>query len=413
MLWILLACARDPYRDWPDPETVFPYVYTLETDLEPYEEVRWETETWTLEEDPSTAALYLLKAGLHRPGAPVESLEHFEVMREAIPPVGEGIRLSFAGDVMWVGDNWAHFADPAAGMLDGDLRIGNLETPTAPGFPTEPDELGLYHYNAPPEMLDGLPLDLLQLTNNHVLDVGDPGLEGTLAEVEARGYASTGVDDPVTVEVAGQAVSVLAYTWGINDRGATSTHDLHIVPFGHLDEDVDLSGIAAEIGAARQAGVDQIVVLVHWGYEYEYYPDPHFMILGREIVALGADLVVGEGPHCVQPPEICHVNDPYVIPGVGTCSVRTEDGVPRTAAIAYSLGDFGTTLETWPLKAGIVLTATLGEGGVTELGWAAEATVTRTNGPEVWPMEALVGEEPDAAVELARLGEHLGMGWAR
>ena len=71
MLWILLACARDPYRDWPDPETVFPYVYTLETDLEPYEEVRWETETWTLQDDPELAILYLQKAVLHRPGAPV------------------------------------------------------------------------------------------------------------------------------------------------------------------------------------------------------------------------------------------------------------------------------------------------------------------------------------------------------
>lgn len=413
MLWILLACARDPYRDWPDPTTVYPYVYTPEADLQPYEEVRWETETWTLEDDPDIAALYLIKAGLHRPGAPEESLAHFDAMRAAIPPLGEGTRLSFTGDVMWVGDNWAQFAAPAAGMLDGDLRIGNLETPTAPGFPTDPQELGLYHFNAPPEMLDGLPLDLLQLTNNHVMDVGDPGIAGTLAEVEARGFLHTGIDAPAPVAVGGASLAVLAYTWGINDRTLTSAHDLHIVPFGHLDEDIDLTTIGAEITAARAAGVSHVVVLVHWGYEYEYYPDPHFMILGRDIVALGADLVVGEGPHCVQPPELCHVNDPEVVPGVGTCSVRTDDGVTRTAAIAYSLGDFGTTLETWPLKAGIVVTASLGDEGVTGLGWAAEATVSGPDGPEVHPLEDLVADDPDAAAERDRLLSHLGAGWAR
>src|SRR5205085_10888931 len=42
---LLLGC--DPYALWPEPEEVFPWVYTPETDLPDYADVRVETETWT------------------------------------------------------------------------------------------------------------------------------------------------------------------------------------------------------------------------------------------------------------------------------------------------------------------------------------------------------------------------------
>jgi hypothetical protein len=57
-----LLAACDPYRSWPEEGEVFPWVFTPETDLEPWEEVRWETETWDPEDDPEMAGLYLRKA---------------------------------------------------------------------------------------------------------------------------------------------------------------------------------------------------------------------------------------------------------------------------------------------------------------------------------------------------------------
>lgn len=413
LLLLLAACDADPagYAAWPDPLTVYPWVYTPEVDLEPYEEVRWETETWDPATDSDMVAGYLTKALLHRPGAPEESLAHFEAMRETLPRVSDGVSLSFVGDVMWVGENWSAFATPAAGLLDGDLRIGNLETPTSPDHSTEPAELGLYRFNAPPEMLDGLPLDVVQLNNNHSLDVEDSGLEATVAEVEARGLVGVGVDSHATVEVGGLRVAMLSYTWGINRRDITSTHELFVVPFGHIGEDIDLGGIGDDIAAARADGADSVVVLVHWGYEYEYYPDPHFLQLGREIVALGADVIVGEGPHVAQPAELCHVNDPEAVPGVGTCSVRTEDGEARTAAILYSLGNFGTTMPTLPCQAGIVATVTL-DPDVTGLGWAAAVTLEGEDGLEIRPLADEL-DDSDRAAEMERLEAHLGTGWAR
>lgn len=395
-LLTILACAVPA----PAPTSeVFPWVYTPEENLEPWAEVRWETETWDPLVDTDIAALYLQKAYHHRQSAPVESLDHFAIMREAIPPLGEGTTLSFVGDIMWVGGNWARFAEPAAHLLDGDLRVGNLETPTDPSRSTDSGELGLYRFNAPPEMLDGLPVDVLQLNNNHSMDVEDPGLEATVAEVAARGFVHTGVDGH------GRAgdIALLSYTWGINRRDITSVHDLAVVPFGHLDT-LDVSRVEADIAATDAATV---VVLLHWGFEYEYYPDPHFLQLGRLLVAAGADVVVGSGPHVVQPAEICHVNQ-GVEPGIGTCAVETEDGEPRTAAILYSLGDFGTSLRGLPLSVGLVATVSVEGASVTGLGWSAAATV---EGPEVVPLEEVDGTE--FAAEMERLEAHLGGGWRR
>lgn len=415
---VAVMCGCDPYSHWPDPEQVFPYVYTPQTDLKDFEEVRWETETWS-PTDGEMAGLYLKKLLNLRKGAPKEVLEHFQSMRRAVPPLGSRVRLGFVGDVMWVGGNWKEFAKPAGALLDGDLRVGNLETPTSPDHSPDNNALS-FTFNAPTEMLEALPLDLLQLNNNHSLDVDDLGLENTVAQVEAHGYQHVGVDAQRSVDVKGFKVALLAYTWGINNgRRSKKGHELHIIPFGHLDHPIDLSQIEEQARQARDEGAEIVVVLVHWGFEYEWYPDPHFLVLGRRIVEAGADLVVGQGPHVVQPVEICHVNQPEQVPGVGTCSVRDpNDERPRTAAILYSLGNFGTTMPMLSQRVGLVATVSIASDGVTGLGWSAAVSQAikdsggTTTGQSVVPLADLLSD-PIYAEEVQRLESHLGQRWRR
>jgi len=424
LLLPLLAAACDPYGHWPDPAGVFPHVYTPETKLRDWDPVRWETETWT-PADASMAGLYLKKIFNPRKGAPVESLQHFELMRPQIPALGggggaaaAGPTLSLVGDVMWVGGNWKDFARGASKLLDGDLRVGNLETPTSPDHPTGSMALGLYSFNAPPEMLTALPLDVLQLNNNHSLDADDLGLQNTLKQVKAAGYQQTGVDSQLTVTTAGRRIALLAYTWGINGGARSKAgHELQIIPFGHLDEAIDLSSLSQQVARARGEGADDVVVLLHWGFEYEYFPDPHFMVLARRIVAAGADLVVGQGPHVVQPAELCHVNNPDVAPGVGSCSVRSTDGDDRrrTAAVLYSLGNFGTTQPLACHEVGLVATVRLADGGPAGLGWAGVVSETLKSPETGQRLTSLADLQGDAtyAAEGARLEQHLGARWKR
>lgn len=400
---LLLACNAESADSGDTGALAYPYTYTPETGLQDYELVRVETETWVPVVDATETLLYAEKSLYHRKGAPVESLAHFPAMTAAIPPLADGVRLSFAGDLMWLGGNWDHTLDAVAPLFDGDLRVANLETPTDPDQSDAAGALGVYQFNASPTYLDGLPVDLLQLDNNHTLDAGESGLTNTLAEVDARGFQRTGVDTHVVLDVGGRKIAFLSYTWGINIQDVVPERELFIVPFGH-EGTVDLSTITQEIA---DTVADTIVVMPHWGYEYEYYPDPHFMVQARELIAAGADLIVGTGPHVVQPPEVCHVNQ-GVVPGTGVCTIE-NGGAPRTAAVLYSLGDAATTLQTMPCEVGILATVSVDDSGVTGLGW--EPLISHPDTPEVVP----ASDDPsdDEAEELDRLGALIGTGWRR
>ncbi len=414
-LWILsvglLAAGCDPFARWPSAPDAFPWVFTPRADLLPYEEVRVETETWQPLVDAEQTALYVQKSVLHRPGAPAEVELHFADLRDQLPPlVPSDPTLSFVGDVMWLGDNWSQFADPVADRLDGVLRLGNLETPVSASHPTDRAELGLYDFNAPLDILDGLPLDVVQINNNHSLDVGDDGLEQTYKALTGRGFLPLGKDGNLAAAGLSDDVSVAVatYTWGVN--GHTSVeHDLAIIPFGHLDAPIDLSRVADDLQLARDVGATHSVVMLHWGYEYEYWPDPHFMQLAREIIALGADVVVGHGPHVVQPAELCTVDIPVAVPGMGRCSVRSIEGRPRIAAVLYSLGNFGTTMATLQAQVGLIGSVSLDSFGVSGLGWEAVVSV---DGPTVVPIESRL-DDPAVLSELERLDRHLGTSWKR
>jgi poly-gamma-glutamate synthesis protein (capsule biosynthesis protein) len=414
-LLFILGC--DPYHAWPEPGTAFPYRYTEQDPdaLEAYEHVRWETETWTPSTDLESAALYLLKAHYHRLWAPDETLFHFGRTRGGLPPLNpDHLTISFVGDVMWTGGGWADTYTEVADLLGGDIRVGNLETPTSVNHPTGQGDLGLYSFNASTEMLEGLPLDVVQLNNNHTLDATDEGLDLTLAELESRGIEIAGIDHHLVLDVAGTNVAFLAYTWGLNEPDAPTEHELFIIPFGHLDEKIALDRVGEDVDEAVAAGAQLVVALVHWGFEYEYYADPHFMVLGRQLLAEGVDIVVGTGPHVVEPPEWCAINIPAAIPGVGQCSLRSRDGRARFGAILYSLGNFGTVMPTIQAETGIIATVSLYPGfGVTGMGWEAVSSVGQNEGEKLFSLASLVEDGNEYEAEEIRLNQHLGTAWKR
>jgi poly-gamma-glutamate synthesis protein (capsule biosynthesis protein) len=84
-----------------------------------------------------------------------------------------------------------------------------------------------------------------------------------------------------------------------------------------------LSDIKQAEDAIRTARVqaDGVIVSVHWGYEYRLQTDPSQRQMAAELLAAGADLIVGHHPHVVQ----------------GTQVVPTSQG---DQFAAYSLGNF-------------------------------------------------------------------------
>jgi hypothetical protein len=78
-----------------------------------------------------------------------------------------------------------------------------------------------------------------------------------------------------------------------------------------------------DIRAAKRTS-DTVLVCMHWGQEHVHYPIPSQRRLAREMIAAGANLIVGHHPHVLQ--------------GV--------EAVDR-GLVAYSLGNFTFAEEEW------------------------------------------------------------------
>ena len=74
--------------------------------------------------------------------------------------------------------------------------------------------------------------------------------------------------------------------------------------------------LSRHVRAARDASVDLLVALVHWGREWQFQPTADQQLAGRDLIDQGFDVVVGSHSHVLNPVE-----------------------VHRGRLIAYSLGD--------------------------------------------------------------------------
>jgi poly-gamma-glutamate synthesis protein (capsule biosynthesis protein) len=225
--------------------------------------------------------------------------------------------------------------------FDADLVYANLETPVAPSSPPgylprsilEPPAL-----NSTPAMFDrivedGEGINFFSTANNHCLDQGGAGLLETLDFLDARGYPHVGTarspeerDRVVMVEKGGVKTAFISWTFALNWKSLPEGMD-YLANYLRLNlPGVDLSPIAKQVEAARAAGADAVVALLHWSLEFESFPVRHVVETGHRILELGVDVIIGNHPHGVQPIERYAYTD--------GASGRRREGL-----ILYALGD--------------------------------------------------------------------------
>ena len=202
-----------------------------------------------------------------------------------------------------------------------DIAIGNLEV-TLGGSPYR----GYPQFSAPDEYLyimRDIGFDILATANNHSLDRHRRGLERTLSLIDSTGLAAMGTyrdaEDrtqryPLLIEVKGIKIAFLCATYGTNGIATTPPN---IVNSLSRDE------LSADIRLARAMKPDVIIAYVHWGNDYQRYPNSEQESLARWLISEGVDHVIGSHPHVVQPI--------HLVP---------HDEYPTQHAIVYSLGNY-------------------------------------------------------------------------
>jgi poly-gamma-glutamate capsule biosynthesis protein CapA/YwtB (metallophosphatase superfamily) len=216
-----------------------------------------------------------------------------------------------------------------------DLAICHLETPVS----RDNTDLSYYPvFNTPREIvtaLDYAGYDYCSTASNHALDASSAGIEATLDALDRAGIEHDGTARspresarPAEVEVGGNRVALLSYTYGLNGFSLPSDMPWAV----NL---IDGDQIVADAQQARRRGADFVVVSLHWGAEYVHEPTEDQRTLARKLAGSKAvDLILGHHAHVVQP--VARVKGRHVVYGMGNflsnqssdcCPVAAQDGV--------------------------------------------------------------------------------------
>jgi poly-gamma-glutamate capsule biosynthesis protein CapA/YwtB (metallophosphatase superfamily) len=285
-------------------------------------------------------------------------------------PAGKPVVLAFGGDV--------HFEGTAGeGLRSGpdlvltsigpvlrraDIAVVNLETAVTSGGAPAAKE---FVFRAPASAFSALAaggVDVASMANNHGMDYGDTGLRDSLAAAKRYRFPIIGIGlndtqayRPYRATVNGQRIAVIGATQVLDDELiAAWTAGPHKPGLASAK---DVPRLVRAVEEAR-ATSDTVVVFLHWGIELQQCPSADQRRLAKQLVAAGADVIVGSHAHRLQ--------------GAGRMG---------NALVGYGLGNFvwyGTSeLST---QTGVLLVTTEGHR-VVNYGWEPARIVDGTPRP--------------------------------
>jgi poly-gamma-glutamate synthesis protein (capsule biosynthesis protein) len=200
-------------------------------------------------------------------------------------------------------------------VADVDLGICHVETPMGPGPPTT-----YPIFNTPTGLAASIHRsgwDACETASNHSLDGAQAGIDGTVKALDRVGVAHTGSfasraasRKPTILRVDGVKVGFVAYTDATN--GFTPPHSWSLNTYPADDPKSGAKAIIHDARAARDAGAEAVIAQIHWGDENSQSPNSSQVAVAKKLTeAKVISVVVGQGPHVVQPIE--RLNDKYVV----------------------------------------------------------------------------------------------------
>jgi poly-gamma-glutamate synthesis protein (capsule biosynthesis protein) len=169
-----------------------------------------------------------------------------------------------------------------------DITFVNLETPLIKNCLATVEGMIFCGTDRNIEGLKSIGVTTVSLANNHAGNHGEDGVKETVKLLKDNNIMVTGVNGPLYKNIRGITFAFL----GFNDITK---------PQPGIENATD-STIKKQIAQAKKQA-DIIVVTFHWGVEYRDQPDDDQKRLGHLAIDSGADLVIGNHPHWIQPIE--------------------------------------------------------------------------------------------------------------
>ena len=261
----------------------------------------------------------------------------------------EQITLTFAGDILFddsyavmgtMLQNGGNIANAISQeviteMKSADIMMVNNEFPySSRGTATAGKQFTFRAKPSTVSYLDDLGVDIVSLANNHAYDYGEEAFLDTMTTLEEAGILYVGAGRnlkearrPVYYIINNMKIAIVAATQieksdYPDTKGAT---DSSAGVFRCWNGD----NLISTIQEARENS-DFVIAYLHWGTENSSAIDWAQEKQAPEVVAAGADLIIGDHPHCLQ-------------------KIEAVNGVP----VIYSLGNFwfnSKTVDTGMVK---------------------------------------------------------------
>jgi poly-gamma-glutamate capsule biosynthesis protein CapA/YwtB (metallophosphatase superfamily) len=255
------------------------------------------------------------------------------------PPPANQLTLLFAGDVMqhepqikaaYNPNTQSYNYDPCFQYISpliqqADIAVANLEVTLA----AKPPYTGYPCFKAPDKLADALQnagFDLLVTANNHANDAKAPGVIHTIQYLQQLGLQQTGTftnpqqkDNTYPLITTNNNIRIawLNYTYDTNGIPTEAPTVVNLINEQQIQQDLI---------KARQQNPDFIIVVMHWGLEYQLNENEQQRTLAQKIANWGAHLIIGSHPHVVQPIKNIYASNP--------------DGTTRQVPVVYSMGNF-------------------------------------------------------------------------
>lgn len=202
-----------------------------------------------------------------------------------------------------------------------DFSIGNLELTLAgkpySGYPqfSSPDAIAID--------CKKFGIDAFVTANNHSCDRGIKGITRTISVLDSLRIKHTGTfinhteksqKNLLVLEKNNIRLGILNYTYGTNGIPIPKPAIVNLIDRNQMLKDIENS---------KKENLDKLIIVLHWGLEYESSPNSFQTELADFLFEHGVDIIIGAHPHVLQKMEYFG-----------------ENSSKKERLIAYSLGNF-------------------------------------------------------------------------
>ena len=266
----------------------------------------------------------------------------------------DSLSLIFIGDIMGHGgqieaaynsNTKSYNYDPVFQKIKpilnrADITLANLEVTLA-----GPPSSGYPQFSSPDALAKACKengIDVLVTANNHSVDRRKSGIMRTLRVLDSLQIPHTGTfrnpterkhNNLLILRKGSIRIGVLNYTYGTNGLKAEKPTIVNYI---------DTAQMRLDIENTKHENLDQLIVVTHWGKEYQTSPNSNQIKIAQYLLDNGANMVIGGHPHVIQ-----------------KAIWKKEDN----QLIAYSLGNFVSNQASVNTDGGMMLELTLVKKG--------------------------------------------------